>query len=532
MKYLWLSFFENSGGRLPLFIEIRQINTSTTVNIRDFLYHSVIRTGASISQANFDKSIRQGEVILFLDGFDEIVPDKRRDAEIQIQQLRENNPRLTVVMTSRPDDRFAGWHQFEPVAVLPMLKKEAELLIERATYDEASKARLLKRIKAGLYESHESFLSNPLLAYMMLLTIARNPDIPNKMSAFYELAFDALYHRHDTVKGGGYIRKYYTSMDKHQFIRLLSYFCLSTYYDGVTEAPDHQMIYYIDVAREFESIAEGSAEFLRDLVENVCILKKDGIHFNFIHRSFQEYFAAVCICRVANRDIEEIFGHFSERYNDEVLPMVLEMDPDLFREKYLMPMRRRYVEYFDLDESALKVATYLNLLGQFFRAEVHGSGRRARKDPKAQDRTAEHKLSDGIMVTLEGKSEFSRFVASIQNLPGYGRIEDSIKEGRTRIERRHNDERFFARSAIRFGREANGLKVYSDGGRFILADRDGTEILDPWVEKEFSETYMYDYMLFHAERTHRFTNTEVDQYAKVTQSFADMIRGKMGKKSE
>jgi predicted NACHT family NTPase len=201
MKYLWLSFLEDNGGRLPLFIEIRQINSSSTVNISDFLYHSVVRTGATISQRNFDRAIKAGEIILFLDGFDEIVPEKRVDAEYQIQQLRENNPKLTIVMTSRPDDRFSGWHQFQHIEVMPMLKKEAELLISRAQYDEPSKARLLKRIKTGLYESHESFLSTPLLAYMMLLTIARNPDIPNKMSAFYELAFEALYNRHDTAKG-------------------------------------------------------------------------------------------------------------------------------------------------------------------------------------------------------------------------------------------------------------------------------------------------------------------------------------------
>jgi len=99
-----------------------------------------------------------------------------------------------------------------------------------------SKARLLKRIKEGLYESHESFLSNPLLAYMMLLTIARNPDIPNRMTAFYEMAFDALYHRHDTVKGGGYVRKYYADIEKMELIRLLSFFCLVTYFDGIIEA--------------------------------------------------------------------------------------------------------------------------------------------------------------------------------------------------------------------------------------------------------------------------------------------------------
>ncbi|WP_417729677.1 NACHT domain-containing protein [Roseovarius sp.] len=527
MRYLWISFFENSAGKIPLFIEIRQINTSKSVNIRDFLFHTVIRTGSTISQTNFDQSIKNGEIVIFIDGFDEIIPEKRRDAEIQIQQLRENNPNLVIVMTSRPDDRFGGWHQFEKVEVLPMSKEESEILIGRAIYDDLSKSRLLKRIKDGLYESHSSFLSNPLLAYMMLLTIARNPDIPNKMSAFYELAFDALYHRHDTMKGGGFVRKYSANLDKQQFIRLLSYFCLSTYVDGVTEASEDKILSYIEMSKEFEAVTERASDFLGDIVDNVCLMKKDGIYFNFIHRSFQEYFAAVCICRVASRDIEELFTNFAERYNDEVLPMVAEMDPDLFREKYLIPMRGRFEGYFTMPQSDVGPIALMGYSGQMFVGRSAGPARgrtRNSRHSEARSRNAELRPSE-FLVTLEGGNAFNQFVSSLQNVSGFGRLDQEQDVQSARLRRGGIDEKFFIEAGRRFDVPADAaIQLLSDGENLLLRTVDGSqEFRDPWIEEEFKGTYMFKYMSFFARRSYGYVNEEVGRYSRVSASFRSMM---------
>jgi len=72
MRYLWLSYFEKSDGKIPFFLELRNLNSLTHRNISDFVYHSIMRTGSSIKQLEFIDALRDGEFILFLDGFDEI----------------------------------------------------------------------------------------------------------------------------------------------------------------------------------------------------------------------------------------------------------------------------------------------------------------------------------------------------------------------------------------------------------------------------------------------------------------------------
>ena len=253
--------------------------------------------------------------------------------------LKAANPALTMVVTSRSDERFYGWEAFSQARVNPMNEDQARKVIARANYNEEMKEKFLAKLPA-LYKDHEDFLSNPLLSYMMLVTFSYNPDIPKRMFQFYEQAFEALYHRHDLTKG--YKRTFHCALDKFDFIRLVSYFCLKTYIDETFEFTKHELLEAVERARKIEDYQIKPEQFIDDLVQSVCLLKIEGLTYTFTHRSFQEYFAALCIARVASRNIDRIFGQFAKRNEDRVLPMVAGMNPDLFREKYLVPNAAKF----------------------------------------------------------------------------------------------------------------------------------------------------------------------------------------------
>ena len=92
MRYLWISMFVHSEGKIPVFLELRHLNNYTHKNIEDFIYHSIISSGSEISQKSFREALRQGEFIVFLDGFDEINYELRQDVDEKIIKLKENNP--------------------------------------------------------------------------------------------------------------------------------------------------------------------------------------------------------------------------------------------------------------------------------------------------------------------------------------------------------------------------------------------------------------------------------------------------------
>jgi ABC-type glutathione transport system ATPase component len=45
MRYLWLSYFEKSDGKIPFFLELRNLNSLTHSDISDFIFHSIVKGG-------------------------------------------------------------------------------------------------------------------------------------------------------------------------------------------------------------------------------------------------------------------------------------------------------------------------------------------------------------------------------------------------------------------------------------------------------------------------------------------------------
>lgn len=464
MRYLWLSYFEDPQGKIPFFLELRQLNRLTHSSIEDLLYHSIIQSGSKIAQSNFEKALHSGHFILFLDGFDEVNFDKRQAIEELIIRLKDNHPRLNIVVTSRPDDRFRGWHQFRIVKVQPLDKAKAIRLIERAPFDRSAIKKITKKMEEGLFETHQSFLSTPLLAYMLLVTFSYNPDIPKRMFLFYEQAFEALYHRHDLTKGG-YTRKFRLDLDKQHFIKQLSYFCLTSYYDEVFEFRDETLRYYVERAKSVEGVKYDVENFIADIMESICLLKKEGLDYSFTHRSFQEYFSAYCISRVASRNIEKIFEKFAERYNDQVLVMVYDINKDLFREKYIVPMRSKYKRFYDLSKEYSIICRYFYERGARFRISFidtnFSTGLR-------RPRTSRGLGTVGWHLDLLSKSNFDFFDRNIQRL-----AEDYYPAENEKIySDRKADDLFAANIFKRFNGANDVFEIYSDKTKFVM-DRNG-----------------------------------------------------------
>lgn len=100
-----------------------------------------------------------------------------------------------ILITSRPDDIFSSWEEFQILTIAPFTKEKSIGLIEKIDYDETVKNKFIAHLNKDLFKKHESFLSNPLLITIMLLTYDQLAEIPNKLHIFYEQAFDTLNGR-------------------------------------------------------------------------------------------------------------------------------------------------------------------------------------------------------------------------------------------------------------------------------------------------------------------------------------------------
>lgn len=531
VRYLWLYYFAHFRESLPVFIELRNLNNTlnadfTELDLENYIFHSVVSDSGSLSQKTFSELLKNGKIVIFLDGFDEINHQHRDASQRAIVNLKGKNPKCTFVVTSREDERFIGWHQFSTIQVSALTKDECVNLLSKAPFDEEQRSKILNKVSNSLYDTHTSFLSNPLLAYMTLVTYAYNPNFSDKMFQFYELAFDALYYRHDLTKGGGYNRRFYTNLDKPQFQKFLSYFCLRTYYDQRLEYTAQSLSDYIDEVKRIEPTAFTNLDnnlFIKDIMESVCILKKDGVEFTYTHRKFQEYFAAYCISRVASRNLTKMFQKFSHRYNDEVLSMVYDLNPDLFREKYIKPLHASYKSFFDLKTSKAIIRKFVELTK--YRFEMQPTTWTTPSSKNAANKSVpKPKRAYRESITIRADGGLNDMVRSLERL--YDRSE---------IYRYHESNNILSdQNVIKDVR--NELKIqdqpiamlYVDGClELYFIDEKTGEIGNKINSKIFDEKrsglFLKEVTEKEALAFHSFVNSEVKKFDSVSETFGEFF---------
>lgn len=323
LRFLSLALYENPRGKIPLFIELRHINRVTSPNLLAFI-NSTYAQSSKVRLESLRQGMATGAFILLLDGFDELNHEIRGTIEAQMLDLAREFPAMSVVVSGRPDERFKSWRDFSIVKICPMSILQVVDLLNKLDYDLGVKKRFIRKVETGLYDSHESFLSTPLLAILMLLTFERNSNIPEKLHLFYAKAFETLFEKHDATKEQ-HERARKTDLAIDQFQSLFSTFCLNSYVREITEFEHAEILKLVRESIKYHSLDISPDDFLFDIEESVCLMMREGGSFFFVHRSFQEYFTAVFLSQCPEETRDEFLDSVAMRHWDSVLSMLFEM---------------------------------------------------------------------------------------------------------------------------------------------------------------------------------------------------------------
>jgi hypothetical protein len=257
----------------------------------------------------------------------------------EINTLVEQNRAITVVVSSRPDpNTFSGWHFFNEIGVVPLTKEKCLRLIHKLKYDTSVKKELSTAVEQRLFRTHESFLSNPLLATLMLMTYEQFGSIDERMHVFFAQVFDTLYTKHDAFKVG-YRREMYSPLNSDDFRAILSAFCVQTYLSSELTFSNDRALHLIDRAKTIAAIPApfDSAALLKDLTSSTCLLLQDGLDYSFAHRSLQEYFTASFILRAPSARRRELLQQLRRRLSkDQVASLIFDMERDIFEDEFLL----------------------------------------------------------------------------------------------------------------------------------------------------------------------------------------------------
>ena len=369
MKYLTICKFNSVDIKTPLFVDLRNLNQISDTNLLAFVRNFCASRASNITGDQFELALKAGSITLILDGFDEINYEIRDIIQAQILDVSRIFPDSTVIVSSRPDSRFGSWTSFYVYTVEKLSKSQCIALIRGLHYDKGVRNRFISEIQKKLFESHESFLSSPLLATIMLLTYEEFAEIPDKMHTFYSLAFDTLFQKHDAQKEQ-FQRKTHTGFTREEFRACFSTFSAMSYleqnFSFTEERLQKTAEKALKYARQTDSSIKSSVtakQFIADLIGSVCMLHQDGLEIAFVHRSFQEYFAAVFATEAYGEKSAKILDKYALRFGDSVVSMALEMDRENVEQNWILPTIIHVEEVLFTDTDLNYAVCYSKLIG-------------------------------------------------------------------------------------------------------------------------------------------------------------------------
>ena len=360
LKKIYKELIDNHVNFYPIFVELRNIS-SDTQTLLDYIYESIKTYSDSFTQEQFTYGLKKGLFYFLIDGLDEVSDSQQSNIQEEIIKLTLKYPDCPFVVTSRPNE-FTTWGHFHVAHLLPFDYRQCQSFINKIDCDEKRKTEFLEFLTEYKFAEHKEFLSNPLLALMMLLTFDDYGDIPAKRHIFYEKCFQVLIKEHDASKGR-FHRPLKSGLSHEELEKVFMYFCAETYQKQEYSFTLQQVDKYINSALKkvnLDSICKKN-DIRYDFVHSVSLLLQDSNYFEFIHRSFQEYFFAKLILNDIKNEFENDLYNIDNLFSlakSNLIAMIDDMDHDYFETEYILKkltVLNKYLESIDEKNEPEKV---------------------------------------------------------------------------------------------------------------------------------------------------------------------------------
>lgn len=429
VKYLFLNAIEVKF-KIPVKVELRYLNDYPG-SVIDFIKEKIFKLNRLATHDSIiERLMSSGDFVFFLDGYDEVSSIKKERITKEIDELVKIYNKNYYLLTSRPYteiDLLPLFHNFE---VCKLSDGDINQFITKQIPEEEKELcdKIIEAVNSHENYSYKSFLSNPLLLSMFILTFQSYSSIPQKRSEFYSQVFDALYSVHDSMSKLAFVREKQSGLSKEQIVEVLKLFSFLSYFD---ETFIFSNLYLeeklIFIKSKKKSLTFNNDKFINDLQVAIGVLNKEGTDYTFPHRSLQEYFAAIYIASLNDDNNKKIVyqkiifaltdkEQFRQTSRDNFHLLLSELDEKSVITHALIPYFTKFISEFSLDENNYKVIiekfVSLNSVFEAF----------------------SYILKDNN--TSNARDNFNNKFHFYMNLDGEGEIEDTAREEKIEFNRK------------------------------------------------------------------------------------------------
>jgi energy-coupling factor transporter ATP-binding protein EcfA2 len=318
-----------SESPLPLVVIVRSLK-NPALTVKNLAEHT------SCEPDLIERSLRQKNALLLIDGFDEAPPALREGLLNSLQRFLRDHPEIRVVLTSRPtgapgevEKRIEG---LRPFRLVDLTRDEVSRFIEkwclaaeksvlpdvRAAEREAAKASQDLKRRLSTSFSVQRIAVNPLLVTILCVVhrfLGRT--IPEHRVTLYEKCTDALLYEWDRAKFDEDAAL--SLLDAPAKRQLLMRVARYVHEAHAAEISEKEVIrHFAETLPDLDRPASDAKVIVEEIRDRSGLLveRRPGF-FAFSHLTFQEYLCALDFVRT--RSFDGLVEHFAEPWWQEVI---------------------------------------------------------------------------------------------------------------------------------------------------------------------------------------------------------------------
>jgi len=299
---------------IPVFIELRMISEARSLYdlILSYLETAEIEGG----QTTFSYLANTGNLVLILDGFDEIQPSKISDTIYTLENIKNKYEKLKIIISSRPYNAVQNLGGFNVYSLSELNKYDYEPFL-RKLITESTKRFAITQAITDAPDNIKGVITTPLMLTLLVLVYESESEIPSTLPDFFDKLFNTVFTKHDKLKAG-FNRQHHSKLSESKLLKLFDAFCFMIAQDDIGRSVKHN-----DFRKSFERAIKYTPDstcelehFKQDVVNVACLMLEDGFdQVSFLHKSILEYHAA----------------SFIKNSSDEIAKKFYQQAPDNFQ---------------------------------------------------------------------------------------------------------------------------------------------------------------------------------------------------------
>jgi hypothetical protein len=293
---------------LPFFIPLRRYVGHDLPAAEEFLENVGRHIAEEMPKGWVQAQLRAGRAIVLVDGVDELPNERQREnARAWLRDLMSSFPRARYVVTSRSGAARAGWlynegfTAFELLSMTPAdtrafvhqwheaIRNQTADVEERRRLDEYERA--LNEKIAGRRHLRALAEAPLLCALLCALHRDRRAQLPQNRMELYDVALEMLLERRDTDRSV-VADTVLSRTDKTILLQKLAYWLIRNDWSEVLRSRAIDQI--AEKLPLMTRVTAGPAQVYQHLLERSGLIREPvADRVDFVHRTFQEYLAAL-----------------------------------------------------------------------------------------------------------------------------------------------------------------------------------------------------------------------------------------------